>query len=78
MSMKITLIHNPGRGEGQDARRARAAHHRGRPRGAPPLDKKDWKQLLQEPADLVVAAGGDGTVRQVALEPRPSAGCRSR
>jgi diacylglycerol kinase family enzyme len=30
--------------------------------------KQDWKQLLDEPADLVVAAGGDGTVRRVALE----------
>ena len=29
--------------------------------------KEDWKALLKKPADLVVAAGGDGTVRRVAL-----------
>lgn len=27
--------------------------------------KKNWKKALQEPADLVVAAGGDGTVAKV-------------
>ena len=27
----------------------------------------DWKAFLKKPADLVVAAGGDGTVRRVAL-----------
>ena len=65
--MKITLIHNPGAGGGQDASAlveliAEAGHdvrHRS--------TKEDWKELLKKPADLVVAAGGDGTVRRVAL-----------
>ena len=65
--MKITLIHNPGAGGGQDANAlveliAEAGHdvrHRS--------TKEDWKGLLKKPADLVVAAGGDGTVRRVAL-----------
>jgi diacylglycerol kinase family enzyme len=30
--------------------------------------KQDWKSLLDEPTELVIAAGGDGTVRRVALE----------
>jgi diacylglycerol kinase (ATP) len=30
--------------------------------------KGTWKKVLQEPADLIAAAGGDGTVRKVATE----------
>ncbi len=65
--MKITLIHNPGAGDGQDvkalARLITDAGHDLRFRST----KQDWERLLKEPADLVVAAGGDGTVRRVAL-----------
>ena len=65
--MKITLIHNPGAGGGQDAKALasliRDAGHDLRQGST----KKEWKPLLKEPADLVVAAGGDGTVRRVAL-----------
>ena len=65
--MKITLIHNPGAGKGQDADAlvrliTEAGHHvrHGSTRG-------NWQKLLDKPADLLVAAGGDGTVRRVAL-----------
>src|SRR5688572_14709131 len=65
--MKITLIHNPGAGAGQDAsglvQLITEAGHQVRHRST----KQDWKALLKLPADLVVAAGGDGTVRRVAL-----------
>jgi diacylglycerol kinase (ATP) len=68
MAMKITLIHNPKAGDGQDAKKlvqlmTDAGHdveHRS--------IKKDWRRLLEKPTDLVVAAGGDGTVRRVALQ----------
>lgn len=67
MSMKITLIHNPGAGAGQDVNAlvqliTEAGHH-----VRHGSTKDDWQKLLQKPADLVVAAGGDGTVRRVAL-----------
>ena len=65
--MKITLIHNPGAGAGQDAsglvQLITEAGHQVRHRST----KEDWKAFLKKPADLVVAAGGDGTVRRVAL-----------
>jgi diacylglycerol kinase (ATP) len=65
--MKITLIHNPSAGDGQDvkalARLITDAGHDLRYRSS----KENWQRLLKEPADLVVAAGGDGTVRKVAL-----------
>src|SRR5687768_11598020 len=65
--MKISLVHNPTAGGGQDADEAvallTAAGHKVRHRST----KGRWKVLLQDPGDLLVAAGGDGTVRKVAL-----------
>ena len=65
--MKISLIHNPTAGDGQDVDEViqlltDAGHevcHRS--------SKDNWKKLLQDPGDLLVAAGGDGTVRKVAV-----------
>jgi diacylglycerol kinase (ATP) len=65
--MKITLIHNPSAGEGQDVknlvRLITDAGHEVRHRSS----KHGWEEFLEKPAHLVVAAGGDGTVRKVAL-----------
>ena len=67
LPMKITLVHNPTAGSGQETedlvRLITDAGHDVRHRST----EKGWEQLLQDPADLVVAAGGDGTVRKVAL-----------
>jgi diacylglycerol kinase (ATP) len=66
-AVKISLVHNPTSGGGQDTdelvKLLTDAGHEVRHRSS----KKDWEALLQDPGDLVVAAGGDGTVRKVAL-----------
>jgi diacylglycerol kinase family enzyme len=65
--VRITLIHNPGAGrQGMTAaglKKLLAAHgHEARYRST----KEDgWKKALKKPADLVVVAGGDGTVARV-------------
>jgi diacylglycerol kinase (ATP) len=72
--MRITLLHNPESGEELDAaqltaRLEEAGHH------TVYVSTKERKRLhsaLQDPGDLVVAAGGDGTVKAVA---RAIAGC---
>jgi diacylglycerol kinase (ATP) len=65
--MKISLVHNPTAGDGQDVddvvKLLTDAGHEVRHRSS----KGDWKKLLQDPGDIVVAAGGDGTVRKVAV-----------
>jgi diacylglycerol kinase (ATP) len=64
----VTLIHNPGAGdEDQDGKSLRKllrrAGHQVRYRSA---KKSGWKRALKKPTELVVIAGGDGTVGRVA------------
>jgi diacylglycerol kinase (ATP) len=65
--VKISLVHNPTAGDGQDVddviRLLTDAGHEVCHRSS----KDNWKKLLQDPGDLLVAAGGDGTVRKVAV-----------
>jgi diacylglycerol kinase (ATP) len=65
--VRISLVHNPTAGDGQEVESVielltDAGHdvcHRS--------SKENWKKLLDDPGDLLVAAGGDGTVRKVAI-----------
>ena len=67
--MLITLIHNPGAGvdDQPDSETLlsiiRAAGHEVRYQ---PSENGTWASALDEPADLVAVAGGDGTVGRVA------------
>lgn len=67
--MRVTVVHNPAAGShsGADAAKLvgllRAAGHRVRYQST---GDADWARALQEPADLVAVAGGDGTVARVA------------
>jgi diacylglycerol kinase family enzyme len=66
--MRITIVHNPDGGTGSLSAReiaalAREAGHEVHYQSS----KEDgWEQALRRAADLVVAAGGDGTVSKVA------------
>ncbi|HYN13046.1 MAG TPA: diacylglycerol kinase family protein [Burkholderiales bacterium] len=67
--MQVTLIHNPGAGSTKEKHAEglvamlRDAGHEVRYQSS---QDDDWDKVLEAPADLVVVAGGDGTVSRVA------------
>ena len=67
--MRIILVHNPKAGRGKLARRdlmaalAKAGHH-----AIYQSTRSDYKKARKKPTDLVLAAGGDGTVGKVGRE----------
>jgi diacylglycerol kinase family enzyme len=68
--MRITLMHNPKAGRGKHAKRdlmaalANAGHHA----IYQSTKKNNYQKALKKPSDLVLAAGGDGTVGKVCGE----------
>jgi diacylglycerol kinase family enzyme len=67
--MRVTVVHNPTAGGAQAqtktiAAALAAAGHEARWQS---LKVDGWERVLDEPADLVVVAGGDGSVRKVFL-----------
>ena len=66
--MRITLIHNPKAGRGKHDKKelmaalAKAGHHA----TYQSTKKGDYKKDLKRPTDLILVAGGDGTVEKVA------------
>ena len=65
--MRITVIYNPSSGDSEVSREVLEsilgeAGYQVRYQ----TTDGEWEKALQEPTDLVVAAGGDGTVRKVA------------
>ncbi|HEY5900138.1 MAG TPA: diacylglycerol kinase family protein [Burkholderiales bacterium] len=66
--MRVTLIHNPGagrQGAGQTARLRSCLAASGYDVRYQSSKEEGWKKALRKPADLVVVAGGDGTVARV-------------
>jgi diacylglycerol kinase family enzyme len=68
--MRVTVVHNPGAGDEEPSRETldaaiSAAGHEARWQS---VKEDDWQDVLSEPDDLVVVAGGDGTVRKVFRE----------
>ena len=66
--MRVTLIHNPGagrQGAGQAAALRRLLKDCGYRVRYQSAKERGWKAALKEPADLVIVAGGDGTVARV-------------
>ena len=73
--MRIALIHNPNAGTAEHAEKklVRLLEKLGDVTSRS-VQSKGWRRVFEEEsADLIVAAGGDGTVRKVALSaPRGS------
>lgn len=65
--MRILLVHNPKAGGGVDADALVALFEDEGHEVRAVSSKKAWHRALRKPPDLVVAAGGDGTVHDVAL-----------
>jgi diacylglycerol kinase (ATP) len=66
--VRVTLIHNPGAGRqaaGQAASLRRFLEECGHEVRYQSAKEKGWKRALKKPAELVVVAGGDGTVARV-------------
>jgi len=68
--MRVTLIHNPGAGEGGQREGARTIERAIRAAGhtleSVSCADADWAKALERPADLVAVHGGDGTIGRVA------------
>ena len=66
--MRITLVHNPRAGHGGHDRETLLELLRSAGYDPAYLSSRDdgWRDALQDPGSLVVAAGGDGTVSKVA------------
>jgi diacylglycerol kinase (ATP) len=65
--MRVTVLHNPSAGDEGPGDRALRALLRSAGYAATfrSTQAKGWKQVLGDPGDLVVVAGGDGTVAKV-------------
>jgi diacylglycerol kinase (ATP) len=66
--MRITLIHNPqaGRGKHKKEELMDALARSGHQVIYQSTDRSDYKEALEKSTDLVIAAGGDGTIEKIA------------
>jgi diacylglycerol kinase (ATP) len=68
--MRVTLMHNPNAGHDSPSKEelVKALKKADYKVDYQSTKKKKWRKALEEPGDLVVVAGGDGTVAKVAAE----------
>src|SRR5258706_10465064 len=68
ITVRVTLIHNPkaGRGKASPGALKKLLRDAGHKLSYHSCKERGWKEALMEPTDLVVVAGGDGTVGRVA------------
>ena len=68
--MRILLIHNPKAGDRKHSRKKliAALTNHGHHALYQSTKKSGWKKALKQPIDLVIAAGGDGTVHKTAWQ----------
>src|ERR1043166_9961234 len=66
--MRVTLMHNPKAGDRMHGKKQlmAALADAGHEAKYQSTKKKDYKKALKKPGDLVIAAGGDGTVGKIA------------
>jgi diacylglycerol kinase family enzyme len=66
--MKVTLIHNPDAGEGTVTAEQllRTISNAGYTTRYQSSKEKGWRKALDEPADIIAVAGGDGIVGKIA------------
>jgi diacylglycerol kinase family enzyme len=67
--VRVTLIHNPGAGDEQHSAEAilKELAKAGYDASRRPTRKEGVEEALADPGDLVVVAGGDGSIKEVAL-----------
>jgi diacylglycerol kinase family enzyme len=70
MTKRATILHNPKAGEGEYSKKKLLSllHKSGIECSYSSTKKKGWEKIEADKADLIVLAGGDGTVRKVARE----------
>jgi diacylglycerol kinase family enzyme len=67
--MRATLVHNPSAGDRRHSpkRILRELAGAGYDALVAPRDRKAFRKAMEDPGDLVVVAGGDGSIKQVAV-----------
>ena len=68
--MRILLIHNPKAGDRKHSKKQLMASltRCGHQAFYHSINERGWKKAFKKPVDLVIAAGGDGTVHKTAWQ----------
>jgi len=68
--MRVVLIHNPKAGDRKHSKKQLMSSliRCGHQSFYQSIDERGWKQAFKKPVDLVIAAGGDGTVHKTAWQ----------